>query len=61
MTLRKAIEILQDIRHTCLSDKRQDEEVAVGLGIEALKEVKEFRIWFNEWSSGPIPGETKEL
>lgn len=60
MKLEEAKEILIKDRtdhHSFPTDKIGQAEQ---LGIEALKEVEEFRVWLREFSPGPLPGETEE-
>lgn len=60
MNLKKAIETLQDLNTTLPQSSPEDRRKAVQLGIEALKEVEEFRVWLGEFNPGPLPDETKD-
>lgn len=60
MTIDKAIKILEDsyYKHTILL--AGEEDVALNLGIEALKEVEHLRIWRNAKVVTLLLGETEE-
>lgn len=60
ITIEKAIVLLSyGLSEGTLHYTDEDDE-AIKLAIEAMKEVREFRIWLNEFSPGPLPGESKE-
>ena len=60
MKLAKAIEILTDLDSTLPQSDPELRREAVNLGIEALKRIKDNRIWPHVYHGGDLPGETEE-
>lgn len=60
ITIDEAIKELEIINHDGFIVTRYSEFEALGLGIEALKVIKEFRTGRYKTINSPLPGETEE-
>ena len=60
MTIEKAIEILKDEERGVLKKIYPELDIALLLGIEALKRIKKSRGDASRYYIGYLPGETKE-
>jgi len=60
MTLKKAIEILQDILKFVKPGDPPDEHDAIKLGVEALKQIQRYRKSSGIPYVGLLPGETED-
>ena len=60
MKIDEAIEVLPQFFELCSWPRTKDQEEALKLGIEALKEVKKHRGWPLHLDTGLLPGETEK-
>lgn len=58
MTIIKAIEILLQLKDAGIDAGHYDAEDAIDLGIEALKRIKQQRMYCLAFNSDTLPGET---